>query len=187
VTYFKDMDEYTDAALDAEIRRRAGLRSQGKCTYCERGHETPACRFSDRHHAGTDEPMPPVQINEMARTAFAIADSKGWWDFAARPASDGDAPCRPGVTMTPTEVTAQLALVMTEASEAIECVRDGDYAPRVSTEKPGKPEGLPSELADIMIRVGQLAYAMGIDLETAIRTKMDHNAVRVHRHGGRLL
>jgi hypothetical protein len=28
---------------------------------------------------------------------------------------------------------------------------------------------------------------MGIDLEEAIRVKMEHNAVRVHRHGGRLL
>jgi NTP pyrophosphatase (non-canonical NTP hydrolase) len=128
-----------------------------------------------------------MRINEMSETAFTIASSKGWWDFAARNPAPWEAPCRPGLTMTPTEVTAQLALVMTEASEAIECVRDGDYAPRVSTEKPGKPEGLPSELADIVIRVGQLAYAMGIDLETAIRTKMDHNAVRVHRHGGRLL
>jgi NTP pyrophosphatase (non-canonical NTP hydrolase) len=128
-----------------------------------------------------------MQINEMARTAWSIAASKGWWDFAAREVQPGDAPCMPGLTMTPTEVTAQLALVMTEASEAIECVRDGDYAPRVSTEKPGKPEGLPSELADIVIRVGQLAHAMGIDLEEAIRVKMEHNAVRVHRHGGRLL
>jgi NTP pyrophosphatase (non-canonical NTP hydrolase) len=128
-----------------------------------------------------------MQINEMSRKAWSIAASKGWWDFAAREVADGDAPCLPGLTMTPTEVTAQLALVMTEASEAIECVRDGDYAPRLSTEKPGKPEGLPSELADIVIRVGQLAHAMGIDLEEAIRVKMEHNAVRVHRHGGRLL
>jgi NTP pyrophosphatase (non-canonical NTP hydrolase) len=126
-------------------------------------------------------------INGMSETAFTIASSKGWWDFATRSARLGDAPCMQGLTMSPTEVTAQLALVMTEASEAIECVRDGDYAPRVSTEKPGKPEGLPSELADIVIRVGQLAHAMGIDLEEAIRVKMEHNAVRVHRHGGRLL
>jgi NTP pyrophosphatase (non-canonical NTP hydrolase) len=128
-----------------------------------------------------------MQINEMSDAAWSIAASKGWWDFAARPVASGDVPCAPGLTMTPTEVTAQLALVMTEASEAIECVRDGDYAPRVSTEKPGKPEGLPSELADIVIRVGQLAHAMGIDLEEAIGVKMEHNAVRVHRHGGRLL
>jgi NTP pyrophosphatase (non-canonical NTP hydrolase) len=128
-----------------------------------------------------------MKINEMAEAAFAIASSKGWWDFAARPVASGDAPCMHGLTMTPVEVTAQLALVVTEAAEAIECVRDGDYGARVSVEKPGKPEGLPSELADIVIRVGQLAHAMGIDLDEAVEIKMAHNAICVHRHGGRLL
>ena len=128
-----------------------------------------------------------MNVNEIGAAAFDVAVSKGWWDAARRESSAGDAPCIPGLTMSPTEVTAQLALVVTEVAEAIECVRDDDYAPRENPDRPGKPEGLPSELADVIIRVGQLAHALGVDLDEAIATKMAYNAVRVHRHGGRRL
>jgi hypothetical protein len=38
-----------------------------------------------------------------------------------------------------------------------------------------------------VIRVGQLAHAMGIDLDEAVQVKMAHNRERTHRHGGRAL
>ncbi len=126
-------------------------------------------------------------LNDLALEAFALAESKGWWDGAKRDPVTGDAPCREGLSMNPVEVTAQLALVVTEVAEAIECVRDDDYTPRENPDRPGKPEGLPSELADVIIRVAQLAHALGIDLDEAVSTKMDYNAVRKHRHGGRRL
>jgi NTP pyrophosphatase (non-canonical NTP hydrolase) len=46
---------------------------------------------------------------------------------------------------------------------------------------------LPSELADIVIRVAQLSHVMGIDLGQAIEDKLAHSAIRSHRHGGRNL
>jgi NTP pyrophosphatase (non-canonical NTP hydrolase) len=48
-----------------------------------------------------------------------------------------------------------------------------------------KPCGFPSELADIIIRVGDLAYRYGIDLEKAIEEKMKYNATRTFMHGGK--
>jgi len=48
-----------------------------------------------------------------------------------------------------------------------------------------KPVGFVSELADIVIRVCDLAGAMEIDLETAIREKMDYNETRESKHGKR--
>jgi NTP pyrophosphatase (non-canonical NTP hydrolase) len=45
--------------------------------------------------------------------------------------------------------------------------------------------GFPSELADIVIRVADLAGALGIDLAEAIRIKLAFNRTRTHRHGGK--
>ena len=130
-------------------------------------------------------------LNIVACEAFAIADSKGWWEHAKRPAVDGDVPCREGLTLSPVEVVAQLALIMSECAEAIECVRDRDYLPRMGPDKATgaliKPEGLPSEIADVVIRAAQLAHALAIDLDLAVGVKSSYNAVRQHRHGGRAL
>jgi NTP pyrophosphatase (non-canonical NTP hydrolase) len=49
-----------------------------------------------------------------------------------------------------------------------------------------KPLGIPTELADVVIRVCDAAGRYGIDLESAIRLKLDHNARREHRHGGKV-
>jgi len=53
--------------------------------------------------------------------------------------------------------------------------------------QPGKPVGFPTELADVIIRTLDLASGLGIDIEEAIRIKMDYNATRPHRHGGKLV
>lgn len=52
---------------------------------------------------------------------------------------------------------------------------------------PKKPEGIPSELADIVIRVADLCGFYGIDLEAAIKEKMQYNASRPYKHGGKKL
>lgn len=49
-----------------------------------------------------------------------------------------------------------------------------------------KPIGIPSELADIIIRVGDIAGYYGIDLEAAVVEKMTYNETRGYRHGGKL-
>jgi NTP pyrophosphatase (non-canonical NTP hydrolase) len=73
-----------------------------------------------------------------------------------------------------------LANIHGEVSEALECVRDG-YVIGYQTGE--KPEGLPSELADIVIRVADLCGHLGINLERAIEVKMQYNATRPHKHG----
>lgn len=49
----------------------------------------------------------------------------------------------------------------------------------------GKPEGFPSELADVIIRVADLAERLGIDLEHEIQLKYDYNQTREKMHGGK--
>lgn len=46
-----------------------------------------------------------------------------------------------------------------------------------------KPEGVPSELADVLIRVLDLSVEWGIDIEAAVEEKLAYNATRGFKHG----
>lgn len=48
-----------------------------------------------------------------------------------------------------------------------------------------KPEGIPTELADIIIRVLDICAYHGIDIEAAIADKARYNEHRPYRHGGK--
>lgn len=50
-------------------------------------------------------------------------------------------------------------------------------------EWPGKPEGVPSEIADAVIRLLDLADEAGIDLQDVIERKLAFNATRPKLHG----
>ena len=80
-----------------------------------------------------------------------------------------------------------IALIHSEASEALECWRDDDMNLMFVRDKRNnfKPIGFPSELADIIIRVLDLAGALGIDLDSVITTKVEYNKTRTFRHGGK--
>lgn len=51
----------------------------------------------------------------------------------------------------------------------------------------GKPEGVPSELADIYIRIVDFCEHYNIDLTDHIHEKMKYNEIRELRHGGKHL
>jgi len=46
-----------------------------------------------------------------------------------------------------------------------------------------KPEGVPSELADIIIRVLDACAGWDIDIQTAVELKIQYNATREYKHG----
>jgi hypothetical protein len=50
-----------------------------------------------------------------------------------------------------------------------------------------KPYGIPTELADIIIRVLDIAGWYDIDMEEAMLIKSKYNQSREHRHGGKVL
>lgn len=66
-----------------------------------------------------------------------------------------------------------LALVHSEASEAFEAFRNGD------------DNHIGEELADIVIRVFDMAEGLGIDIEDEIVRKHEFNKTRAYRHGGK--
>jgi len=80
-----------------------------------------------------------------------------------------------------------LMLVTTEVAEAFEEIRKGKEANEIYYADNGKMEGVPSELADIVIRVMDLCEHYGIDLEKAILEKHEFNKTRPYKHGGKKL
>ena len=80
-------------------------------------------------------------------------------------------------------------LVVSELSEALEDIRTGNIKIRVESSSigSGKPHGLPIEIADAVIRLFDYCEWQGIDLEAAIRQKMDYNKTRPYMHGGKAI
>jgi NTP pyrophosphatase (non-canonical NTP hydrolase) len=122
-----------------------------------------------------------LTIKQMAERSHALAKEKGFWDGAL-----GD-----GRSFIP----EKLMLIVSELSEALESYRKGEdlsfyvcKSPLHIEEQHGpapcsKPEGVASELADAVIRCGDLAARLGIDLERAIEEKHAYNLTRPHKHG----
>ncbi len=81
----------------------------------------------------------------------------------------------------------ELALVHSELSEALEEVRQHRKVDEIYYAESGKPEGVPIELADAIIRICHSAQARGIPLARAVREKLLFNRTRSVRHGGKAL
>ena len=71
------------------------------------------------------------------------------------------------------KVPAVLALIHSEVSEALEAFRENNKA------------NFEEELADTIIRVLDCAGGLGLDIEAAVRAKLEKNKERGYRHGGK--
>lgn len=107
-------------------------------------------------------------------------------------------------------ITEKLDLIHSEISEALEEIRKGRdpleiyYSSTIKTPEGEivshykeqeweivdgvrrpllKPEGFMVELADAVIRIGDLAFLLGADLEGSVAEKHDYNRTRPYKHG----
>lgn len=101
------------------------------------------------------------------RTAHRIAKEHGWWEGERN-------------------IGELLALIHSEVSEALEEYRAKTLLAEYRLSNKGKPEGFSVELADIVIRVFDLAEHLRIDLCAVVAAKMIYNESRPYRHGGKV-
>ncbi len=110
----------------------------------------------------------PQTLREWQAAIHTYACDKGWWDSER---SFGDI----------------CSLIHSEVSEAFEEHRNGHASDEVyfNPEKPAKAEGVPVELADVVIRILDFCERAGIDLQAVMAQKHAFNLTRPHRHGGK--
>ena len=111
-----------------------------------------------------------MQINDLVTASYENAKDHGWHDSTR---TIGDLIC----------------LMHSELSEALEEHRNGHSPSEVyfNDTKPDKPEGIPVELADCIIRIFDFCGLHGIDLEAVLKQKMEYNRTRPYRHGNKVV
>lgn len=106
-------------------------------------------------------------MNELAQEILEINRTNGW------NVTTPDVWPATGQVADVHRLGTILALIHSEVSEALEAVRHED--------RPNFEE----ELADVVIRVLDLAGGLGIDLDAAVAAKLARNRERGYRHGGK--
>lgn len=108
-------------------------------------------------------------FKRLVAACHEIAVMKGWWHPENSPGE-------------------QFVMFHSEISEAVEEYRTGRNLTEIYfIEGSNKPEGVPIELADLLIRVFDTCERYNIDILDAIERKMYYNLTRSQRHGGKVI
>lgn len=111
-------------------------------------------------------------INNLVEKAHENSVKHGFWDdIEVINHSNIDALSMGFKQLINNAICTRLMLITGEVAETMEALRKGDT------------ENFKEELADIIIRVADLAGNLDIDLEAEIKKKMQKNLARPYKHG----
>lgn len=119
-------------------------------------------------------------FNELAARCYQEARDRGFYDAYDLLVRDARASHGSDVAIFDLMVGQRVALIVTELGEFVEAQR-----------KPSMSDKIPDytaaeeELADVVIRILDMAGFMGIDLKGAMKAKLEMNRKRPYRHGGK--
>lgn len=102
-----------------------------------------------------------MTLNQLGKEIIEINTANGW--NCTKPEQWND----------PYKIPALLALVTSETSEALEAFRKDDK------------DNFAEECADQIIRILDLTAGLEIDIDAAIKAKLEKNKTRGFRHGGK--
>ncbi len=137
-----------------------------------------------------------MNLNDIAAESHAIAVQKGWYD------NGGPSPLECHMLMVTELAEAseevrnkKLPLYLKGSAGFISCeVTHAGITEMMSEVERHygnlenlKPEGEATELADVIIRIGDYFAKRGWDLEAVVKLKMDYNRTRPQKHGGKAL
>jgi len=118
-------------------------------------------------------------LKQWSFDVYDTAASKGWHT------SDTTRPYRETIAVYFMNIHAEISELW-EAYRAGRLNEPCDKAEKMRAIGVKELTCLEEELADIVIRAFDSAYALGVDIEAAVEAKHAYNATRPQRHGGKL-
>ena len=128
-----------------------------------------------------------MNIKAIQEAVHENAKAHGWWDGEERTFGELIALCHSELSEALEEYRNNVPEKDLHRSKYAKYYSGGGYVASDVTECSKKPEGIPIELADVVIRIMDMCEHYGIDLEAAILEKHKYNQTRPYKHGGKVI